>query len=131
MHPAARRGRGGVPADAADVLDHAVLGNDLAVLGHATVGRILDAAERALPEHFAALRQALQQNDLARAAELAHAIRSAAAAAGFSALFESAGDLEHAAAAGDAAAARGGLGACEADYPPAMAAARRLVMERV
>jgi two-component system sensor histidine kinase TorS len=108
-------------------LDRRALDADLASLGRATVTRILDAAERALPAHFAALRSALGEGDLAAVAEIGHAIRSAAGAAGFAALHAAAHDLERAARSGDGAAARRQLAACEALYPPALAAARSAV----
>jgi two-component system sensor histidine kinase TorS len=120
----------GSGSDASAFLDRGVLDADLAALGRATVERILDAAEHSLPEHFTALRGSLAANDLPAVSELAHAIRSAAAAAGFSALYRSASDLESAARAGETATARRHLAACEAHYPPAIAAARRLVMEQ-
>ncbi len=110
-------------------LDHQVLDADLAALGHAAVERILGAAEEALPRRLRAMREALASGDLRRLADLAHATRSAAAAAGFTALYHSAGRLEAAAAAGDAAMADL-LADCEADYPPAIDAARRLVRAR-
>jgi HPt (histidine-containing phosphotransfer) domain-containing protein len=80
-----------------------------------------------LPAHFAALRSALGEGDLAAVAEIGHAIRSAAGAAGFAALHAAAHDLERAARSGDGAAARRQLAACEALYPPALAAARSAV----
>jgi two-component system sensor histidine kinase TorS len=113
------------------IVDCAVLDGDLAALGRATVERILNAAERTLPEHLSVLRGALVEGDLARAAGLAHAICSAAGAAGFSALHASAVKLEDAVRAGDETAAQRHLAACEALYPQAMATARRLVVERV
>ena len=108
-------------------IDHGALERDIAQLGPATVKRILDVAADTVPARFAAMTRALSQKHFDRLAELAHATRSSAAAAGFTSLLDAAALLEEAARANHAGRSRRLLATCKRSYQAAMAEARRLL----
>lgn len=108
-------------------LDLRAFDADLASLGGVSMGRILDAAEKAIPQRFEQIRSNVAQGSTERVAALAHATRSSAASAGFQALYVSAGMLETAAKSDDMEGAMRHLQDCELAYRSAMRKARALV----
>jgi CheY-like chemotaxis protein len=110
-------------------IDRNAFDEDLRKLGSATVQKILDAAQKTIPQRFRQMRHSLDQGVVEPIAALAHATRSSAASAGFEALFLSAGRLEAAATAGLRSEVERHLADCEALYAEARREARRLVAE--
>jgi len=110
-------------------IDRRAFDDDLRKLGSATMRKILDAAEKTIPQRFRQMRHSLAQGAVEPVAALAHATRSSAASAGFEALFLNAGRLEAAAKAGDGIAAERHLADCEENYAAAMREARSLVTD--
>lgn len=108
-------------------LDRKSFDDDLGKLGSVAMRKILDAAERTIPQRFRQMRHSLDSDAIEPIAALAHATRSSAAAAGFEALFVSAGRLEVAAKAEDAAGVARHLADCEAGFAEAIREARLLL----
>lgn len=108
-------------------LDRLSFNDDLATLGADTMRNILDAAQKAIPERFGQMRANMESESLATVAELAHATRSSASAAGLNALYASASELEIAARNNNRDGANALLADCEAAYELGMREALMLV----
>jgi two-component system sensor histidine kinase TorS len=108
-------------------IDHAMLQQDLAALGPATMARILGIAEQTLPQRFAEMRDALAAGDAELVARQAHAACSAAASAGLTEIYPQAAEIEAAARRGRLVEAAAILEACEVGFDGALSEARRLV----
>jgi HPt (histidine-containing phosphotransfer) domain-containing protein len=118
---------GGASPEPSAALDRKSFDDDLGKLGSVAMRKILDAAERTIPQRFRQMRHSLASDAIEPVAALAHATRSSAGAAGFEALFVSAGRLEAAAKAGDAASVHRHLADCEAGFAEAMREARGIL----
>ncbi|MBX3583367.1 MAG: response regulator [Rhizobiaceae bacterium] len=108
-------------------IDREAFDEDLRKLGSPTVQKILDAAQKTIPQRFEQIRLNLDRGTIEPIVALAHATRSSAAAAGFAALFLSAGRLEEAAADQKRTEIERHLAECQALYAEAMREALRLV----
>jgi two-component system sensor histidine kinase TorS len=117
------------PRTSVAAIDRKAFDEDLRRLGSAMVRKILDAAQKTIPQRFRQMRHSLDRGVVEPIAALAHATRSSAAAAGFEALFLSAGRLEAAATGGSRPEVERYLAESEALYAEAMREARRLVAE--
>ncbi len=118
------------PATVAAALDLQSFDADLNQLGVVTVGRILDAAENAIPGRFRQIRRRLLQGSLEGIVDLAHATQSSAGSAGLQSLHAAAQKLEEAARGNVREAVERHLAECEAAYDLGMREARRRVALR-